>query len=215
MVSGELKGISVDILIAASLKVKCPIRRTDIRVLPWARAYKMALNKENIALFGMSRSKERDTLFQWAGPYATTKNALITRKSTKISIDNIEDLRMYTVGAIRDDISQKLALDLGVNKDNLRFANHPENLAKMLAIGRVDIWAYNDVTARWILRKLGYETDKYEIAKILSKNDAYFAFSKNTDKAAVALLQKGIDLLSETPGKYGESLIEDIVSNYL
>jgi len=33
--------------------------QAQIQVYPWARAYKMALEEENIILFGMARTKER------------------------------------------------------------------------------------------------------------------------------------------------------------
>ncbi|MDE1465203.1 substrate-binding periplasmic protein [Spartinivicinus poritis] len=212
---GKVEGIAVDILVAASSLVNCHVQRSDVEILPWARGYKYALTEYNTALFSMSYSKERSKLFLWAGPFAKTKNALIKKKVNNIIINPDSPIHTFVIGAIRNDISHQLALAAGAKNHNFRFANHPDNLARMLFKDRIDMWAYNYITARWIFRKLKYTADEFEIAYLMSENDNFFAFNKDTDREAIQLLQQGIDQLKTMPGKFGASKIEEIIRNYL
>lgn len=214
MVSGEVKGIFMDALIAASWKVNCPIKRSYIRLYPWPRAYKQAKDHSNTAIFAIVKTNDREPLFKWVGPLLSTTSVLIARKSRGISITNLKDLGNLLVGAVRSDAGYIISKSLGVNEQNFRFANHPDNLAKMLATGRVDLWSYDYITAMWILRKLKYEVDSFEVVKALKEVNVYFAFNKNTDDEAVKLLQKGLDILQNTPGLYGKSLLADIIADY-
>lgn len=212
---GVIKGIAVDILVAASRLVDCAIGRNSIEIIPWARGYKSALTKKNTCLFSMSYSEKRSKLFLWVGPFAKTKNVLIARKSSGILINEENPLTSLMIGAVRNDISHQLSLSAGAKPSNFRYANKPENLAQMLFKRRVDVWAYNYITARWIFRKLQYSSDEFEAVYSLSENDNFFAFHKDSNKDAADLLQKGIELLKLKKGKYGESQLAEIVSNYL
>lgn len=214
MVEGELKGISLDTLIAASLIVDCPVQRSFIRVLPWPRAYKMAIENQNTVIHSIVRTKSRESLFKWAGPITKGRVALIARKTRNISITNLNKLSSFLVGVVRNDIGHKDALKLGFKESNFRFANNAENLAQMLAVGRIDLWSYGDITANWVFRKLGYEIDSFEVINVLRYTQGYFAFNKHIDDEAITLLQQGIDKLKNSPGRYGKSLLEEIISNY-
>ncbi|MDE1465672.1 substrate-binding periplasmic protein [Spartinivicinus poritis] len=212
---GRVEGVAVDILVAASTLVNCHVRRSDIEILPWARGYKYALARPNTALFSMSFSEERSKLFLWAGPFAKTKNALIKKKASNIMISSRTPIHTFVIGAIRDDISHQLALAIGAKSHNFRFANHPDNLARMLYKDRIDMWAYNYITARWIFRKLRYPSDEFEIIYLMSENDNFFAFNKDTDRKAVQLLQQGINQLKAMPSGLGISKLEEIIRKYL
>lgn len=204
----------MDVLIAASVLINCPIQRTDIEVKPWTRGYNERLRNNNVSLFSMSRSKSRESLFYWVGPFSKTRNVLFAKKINKISIKNKVDLNDYIIGAIRNDISQQLIKSMVIS-NSFRYANHPDNLARMLLRDRIDIWAYNYITAKWIFRKMKYHFNDFEVVYVLSENDNFFAFNKTSDFEAIQLLQKGIDMLKKNPGRYGVSQLEDIIRNYL
>jgi ABC-type amino acid transport substrate-binding protein len=70
----------------------------------------------------------------------------------------------------------------------------PDAASKMLSTGKVDLWAYNELTAIEILTRNGQNMDDYEIVHVLSSSDLYFAFSKDVDDSIVQLLQKGVDM---------------------
>ncbi|MBU2713023.1 substrate-binding periplasmic protein [Zooshikella harenae] len=210
----KLVGIGVDVLIASSKMVDCPVHRSDIRVLPWARAYKMTKEKKDTVLFTIAKNKEREALFLWAGPFVEAKNVLIAKKTSNITINNY-DLNKWVIGAIRDDISFLLASKSGISEDRFRFARLPDHLAHMLSKGRIDMWAYSDHSAWWILRKHGYDRADFEVVKVLGVYKDFFAFNLRSNPTAVELLQTGIDMLKNTPGKIGKSMMEDILLKYL
>ena len=60
---GMLKGIAVDLLLAATQKSAFSLSLNDIRLLPWPRAYKMAEEGPNIVLFSTTRTEQRETKF--------------------------------------------------------------------------------------------------------------------------------------------------------
>jgi hypothetical protein len=86
-------------------------RRVDsndqIQVYPWARAYRMALEEENIILFGMARTKVRENKFKWIGPIAEKRDILAAKKGSGIKIDNLEDAKKVAyIGTLRDDTKE-------------------------------------------------------------------------------------------------------------
>ncbi|MFT6221479.1 MAG: ABC-type amino acid transport substrate-binding protein [Candidatus Endobugula sp.] len=65
----------------------------------------------------------------------------------------------------------------------------PDAASKMLSTGKVDLWAYNELTAIEILTRNGQNIDDYEIAHISNSDEMYFAFSKDEDDSVTQLLQ--------------------------
>ena len=57
--NGELKGRAVDLLVQATTLAGAPIKRTDVKVIPWARAYREALAGPNRVLFSVYRMPVR------------------------------------------------------------------------------------------------------------------------------------------------------------
>ena len=58
---GVLVGPSVDIVREIQKRVES---HEQIKVYPWARAYKMALEDENVILFGMTHTNVREDIFK-------------------------------------------------------------------------------------------------------------------------------------------------------
>ena len=90
------------ILVGPSVEIVKEIQRRvgsfeQIQVYPWARAYKMALEKENVILFGMTYTKVRQDKFIWVGPLATKRDILVAKKESGIKINSLDDAkRVYS-----------------------------------------------------------------------------------------------------------------------
>jgi len=52
-----IRGLAIDIMKELLRKTEI---QTNIQTYPWARAYKMALSEENILIFSLTRTKERE-----------------------------------------------------------------------------------------------------------------------------------------------------------
>ena len=99
--NGELVGYSVDIVKEIQRRVGS---QEQIKVLPWARAYNMALTEDNIVLFSITYTEERKNSFKWICPLLTKRDILVARKNSGISIKSIEDAKKVArIGTIRDD----------------------------------------------------------------------------------------------------------------
>lgn len=210
-----LRGIAVDLLVIASLNTEQPVHRGQIRLMPWARAYNTTLNTPNTMLFSTTRTPERERLFKWAGPIAATRVVLLARKADKIRIQSAADLQRYRIGVIHEDIGEQSLLALGVRKEQLQVSANADALIRQLHAGRIDLWAYEENVAHWFLRNANFNQDDFESVYQLKQGELWFAFNPNVSDEKVQQLQKAIDTLRQTPGKFGKTRYEDILIDYL
>lgn len=210
-----LQGISIDLLLKALSAINCSIKKSDIKVMPWTRGYYMALNQPNIVLFATSRIKSREKLFKWACTIINTQVALISRKDSQISINNVEEINQLTIGVVKDDVAEKLIHRLNVKPTNLKYGNnHPETLAKMLVLHRFDVWAYDEIVAFWILSRLGYNTSDFETIYSFQPVNNCYAFSNSTPNSTVNILQRAINDIKEKVNSSGQTVLEEIQMKY-
>lgn len=213
-VNGQAQGMSVDILLAAMKQVDLDLDRDSVHVLPWTRAYRIALSEPNTVLFSTNRSPYREALFQWVGPIADSRIVLLAKKTSKINIESIDDLTTLKIGVLKDDIGEQSLKALVTQKLSLEYINNPNSLAKMLAKDRIDIWAYEENPARWFLKQNQLNQDDFEVVYRLFESQLYYAFNRNISPEAVALLQLGIDNLKCTKASSSMSLYDEILSRY-
>jgi len=55
--------------------------KTNIKILPWARAYQTALNQKNMFIYPLVRTAERESKFIWIGKMLTIKLSWVKLKS--------------------------------------------------------------------------------------------------------------------------------------
>lgn len=193
--NGQPAGTAVDLLLKATEAVGSPINKRQITVAKWARAYKTVAEGTNAMLFSAARTEDRESSFKWAGPIDEIRTVMFAKKSAGIGkIDDIANIK-YKVGVVRDDVGDSLAKAAGVPESMITRNSGSEAMAKMLAGGRIDVWAYPEVAAIDFLEKAGENMDDYEVVYVLKSTKLYYAFSKDTDDSIVAKLQKGIDMV--------------------
>lgn len=210
-----LRGIAVDLLVSASQHTRQPVSRGEIRLQPWPRAYRTVLNKANTVLFSTTRTEEREKLFKWAGPIATTRVVLLARKSQQIRIESPADLQRYRIGTVPDDIGEQLVLAMGVNATQLKHSSNASALAQQLQAGRIDLWAYEENVAHWFLRNAKLNPDDFESVYLLKQGELWYAFNPKVSDTQVSDLQQAIDLLRQLPGRVGKTRYDDILLDYL
>lgn len=189
----QLKGIAVDLLLAATKSSSSKITSNSIRSFPWPRAYRMAEKGPKIVLFSTTRTEQREPLFHWVGPISPTRIVLLAKKSSSIKIESPADLNNYTIGAIIDDIGDQLVKSNGVKSSNIKYVPNADSIARMLSLGRIQLWAYEENVARWLIKKVGLKNDDFETVYTLNESDLYYALSKDIDIKTVNLLQQAID----------------------
>ena len=191
--NGRLKGISIELLLKMFRQVNSSKTAEDIKVLPWARAYKMAQTEKNTVLFSTTRTKSREKLFKWVGPIAPTVVSIIAKKGENFKIDSVADINALRVATVKDDIGELLLTNMGISINDLVRTSSSKAAARVLAAGRVDLWSYEQSVAKWNLNEVGQNPDDYKIVKILEKSHLYFAIQKDTDDKLVKSLQDALD----------------------
>ncbi|ODQ00207.1 MULTISPECIES: substrate-binding periplasmic protein [Salinivibrio] len=191
--NGQLKGIAVDFLEAATEAAGEPITRDQVKIQPWARGYATALSEPNTVLFSTTRTEEREDKFKWVGPITDTKIVVWAPKSKGITINSGSDFANYKVGVVRDDVGEHLLRSLGVSDNALRLSPKADLLAKQLAAGRVDMWAYEENVSSFIMSQNNVDTSQFEVVYVLSEAQLYYSLSKSTPDSYVEKLQAGVD----------------------
>ncbi|MCD4678443.1 MAG: transporter substrate-binding domain-containing protein [Desulfobacula sp.] len=186
--------------------------QADILMLPWARAYKMALEKENTLIFGIARTPKRENLFKWIGVTSPVNYCFFVLKNrSDIQIHTLEAAKQYNIGTTREDVMEQYLEEKGfVKKKNL----HPNfsydaNLDKLL-YRYIDLWGVVELTAYHILRTKQLPVDairKVYCLEGVSTEGAYMAFSKNTSDALVNQFQEALIKIKKD-GTYNRILVK-------
>ncbi|MCG2774673.1 MAG: transporter substrate-binding domain-containing protein [Desulfobacterales bacterium] len=186
---GVLVGPSVEIVKEIQRRVGS---HEQIKVYPWARAYKMALEDENIVLFGTTYTKERHDKFKWIGPLATKRDILVAKKGSGIKINSLEDAKkVKRIGTLRDDTRERLLNSLGFT--NLEPVSDEQKNAKKLVLGRIDLWTYKKPGLKTVCELAGVDYNEIEEVYHLRKIDLMIAFSKKTSDSIVQNWRNAFD----------------------
>ena len=188
--NGVLVGPSVDIVKEIQRRVGS---QEPIQVYPWARAYKMALEDENVILFSMTYTKLRYDKFKWIGPVAKKRDILVAKKGSGIKINSLEDAKKVNrIGTLRDDTRERLLKSLGFT--NLEPVSDEQMNAKKLDLGRIDLWTYKKPGLRTVCELAGVDYNEIEEVYHLREINLDIAFSKKTSDSIV---QKWRDAFNE------------------
>ncbi len=151
----------------------------DIQLLPWARAYRQALDRPNVILFSTARTPQREDLFYWVGPLYKVRFGFYARKNSSLCLYSLEDARkVKTIATYRHDVREQLLLTRGFT--NIERSKSAVSGLKKLVSGRVDLWLHSDVGAPWLARSVGIDFDQIKLVLPFEEIEAYIAISRKT-----------------------------------
>lgn len=186
---GVLVGPSVDTVREIQRRVGS---QEEIKVYPWARAYKMALEEENVVLFGMTHTKVRHNQFKWIGPLATKRDILVAKKGSGIKINSLGDAKKVNrIGTLRDDTRERLLKSHGFT--NLEPVSNEQMNAKKLILGRIDLWTFKIPGLRTVCELAGVDYNQLEEVYSLREINLDIAFSKKTSELIVQKWQNAFN----------------------
>lgn len=194
---GQLQGYSAEVLQAMLEAAGSQQTLADVRVWPWARGYETVRHEPDTVLFSTTRTASREPLFQWVGPLARDRVTLLARRDADIRVDDVRSLNQtdYRIVIIREDIGAQRLLEEGVDESLLRTAINNSSALSMLEAGRVDLWAYGEDVAYWLMHEQGVDPEQFESVYTLSEADLYFAVNPETDPELVDYMQSLLDEL--------------------
>ncbi|MDM8521939.1 transporter substrate-binding domain-containing protein [Desulfococcaceae bacterium HSG8] len=203
--NGKITGLSTKVVRAVLKELGM---NPGIRIYPWARAYKMASEQENVLIYSILRTAEREKLFRWVGKIAVSEMYLFRlNERNDIKINSLGDAKKYTVGVTRETAPHQYLSERGfdlkevVSRDDL-------NIRKLVR-GRIDLMPYYEAPFLHKVRNLGYDPGKFEKAYFMNdaSEELYMAFSNNTSDKIVEKFAKALERI-KTDGTYDKIVKE-------
>lgn len=211
---GMLKGISVDLLELIFGKLEAGLTRQQVQVVPWTQGYQRALNEKNTVLFVMIRLPERESKFKWVGPIAPERIVVFSLAGKGLAVSSVSDLKKYRIGVVKDDRGEYLLTASGFDRAKMEVRENAASLIDSLRAGKIDAMVYGDMAAQWLARQLGGKPNELEIALVLSEDETYYAFNKETADDVVQAFQKALDRLKREKEPDGTSAYEKVIAMY-
>lgn len=181
--NGKILGPSTELVKAVLDEANIPY---TIEVLPWARAYNVALTQPNTMIYSLARTAQRETLFQWIGSVMRLNYYLVGMESLKlhqpITLDSLKKLR---IGVIRDSATEQHLIALGF--ENLYLVSKPSQSINMLKLGRIDLFPTNYSSFQFSCLYMKVDCQQIKPLYHLDKLTAslFFALSNQTDSEVV------------------------------
>ena len=196
---GELTGMAVEIMHLLLKEIED--EGAEIKVLPWARAYRMALRSKNTLIFSISRNESRENLFEWCCPFFKMEVNFFKLKSrTDINIKNLDDAKRYKMGLVREDARHHFFKSKGFT--SIQLVMQDEQNIKMLFNGRIDIMPHTPFLMNYQMKSIKeYEYSDLESFYTVEEasNTLYMAFSRQTETAIVEKFKKGLEKIKTYP----------------
>jgi polar amino acid transport system substrate-binding protein len=195
---GRLTGMSTEVVQAVLKEVGM---QASIQSMPWARAYDIALNSENVLIYSILRTPQRDKLFKWVGVIAPTHWYLYSKPDRNIRLASLDDARKYQIATVKEDAGEQYLVSKGfVVGKNLQSNNKYEYNYEKFKAGRVDLWITIEVNARYLMRQAGDDPNKTAVRALslpdLGSNDGLnMAFGPKTPDALVERFRKGLETI--------------------
>jgi polar amino acid transport system substrate-binding protein len=137
----------------------------------WSRAYQLAQRDSNTCIYSMSRSPERESLFQWIGELSYNHTALYTMASrADVQVSSLDDARRYVVAVTRDDVTHHYLKSRGFEEGkNLYVLQSISNMLPVLSGRRndIDLIIVNDTILRYRAQEAGLDATQFRRLLVL------------------------------------------------
>lgn len=167
-------------------------QRAPISVVPWARGYQLAQVRPNTGLFVTMRTAQRESLFKWVGPLIRSVTGFYALRSSALQIASLDAARQFDAIVVpRDWYSHQRLQAEGFA--NLHPVTEPAQMVRMLKRGRVKLMVLDNLSLNALLTQGGIRAGEVELLYSFMHNDAYIAFSPQTDDALISRWQAELD----------------------
>lgn len=171
---GRVTGYSVDIVQAIQRSLE---DKTEIEVMPEARAIHLARTEPNVLVFSFSRTDKREDEFYWISHLSVKAWSVYALSTNPIKISSMDQLRQAkSIGVVRGDIREEWLKEQ--NFANLHLSvNHQQNINRLRS-ERLELIAYESQGIQHLLWEAGLSSDDIKTVFELKKSDVYLMMSK-------------------------------------
>ncbi|KQU76913.1 MULTISPECIES: ABC transporter substrate-binding protein [unclassified Rhizobacter] len=198
-VNGQVTGLGTEV-VQAVLK-EAGFAGTPIQVMPWARAYDIALNQENVLIYSITRTPQREKRFKWVGVIAPTRWYLFSLSGRTPPVKTLDDARRFQTATVNEDAGEQYLVANGFQiGQNLQSSNRYELNYEKLKGGRVDLWIANELNATYLVRQAGDDPARMvqrtlALTDLGSEGGLDMAFSLKTPDEVVERFRKGLETI--------------------
>lgn len=194
---GEVRGLSTAVVRAVLAEAGL---EASIQLMPWARAYDLALHTENVLIYSITRTPAREALFKWVGQVAPSTWFLYSLRGHELGLKTLDDARPYRIATVYQDVGEQFLLEHGFDPQrNLQSSNRYAHNYEKLKLGRVDLWIANAAMVDYLLREVGEDPARQLTVELplheLGDKGLYMAFSRATPDALVERCREAFERL--------------------
>lgn len=132
--AGRLDGFTIELVKALAREAGYQL---EIELMPWARAYKRARSEQNLLIFSIAKTPEREPMFNWVGTHCRIPLYLWAAKNHPITeVSDINALKAYSFAIINGSRMEQYLTQKGFT--NLYRLANIEQIFGMLQMGRAD-----------------------------------------------------------------------------
>lgn len=163
-----------------------------VETLSWNRAYRAVLDHSRRVLYPATRTAGREDKLKWVGPISRTRWRLIGLAGQGPRLDHLDQARQIgSIGVKAGSARAEFLSDAGFT--NLQTVPDDDAAARMLAAGRIDLWAAGRLVAERAMRNVGGDPQALELRLTYRTCYLYMALSRDSTPTVVARLQTALD----------------------
>ena len=127
------------------LKKGAGLQNSPVQVYPWARAYKMALERKNTFIFSIVRTPEREDKFIWVRALGNDAFGFYGKRPIEqYQIYQIADAKRWLTVVLRQDLVFETLTSLGFEeRRHLIIASNLDSVFKLFFSGKADLVVTN------------------------------------------------------------------------
>jgi len=169
----------------------------DIQLMPWARAYDLALHGDQVLIYSIARTPAREDKFKWVGQVAPSEWSLYSLRGHELGLKTLDDARKYRIATVFQDVGEQFLIEHGFEpQHHLQSSNKYEHNYEKLKLGRVDLWIANGFVAEYLVRRAGDDPANLHAELRLQElggDGLYMAFSLDTPDALVERCRRALE----------------------
>ncbi|MGO1750797.1 MAG: substrate-binding periplasmic protein [Marinobacter sp.] len=190
----DISGLCTDIL-------KALMAKTDLAYSTKLRALNYGLNRAgehpDHAIYCVSKTADREPLYDWVGPLASIKWTLFAKPGSSIELDDLEDAREYKIGGYNGDVMTSYLDEKGF--DVQAISNNGLN-ARRLENDQIGLWVADGLAGPYLAADTANVTDLKHVL-VFRETPMYLAVNKETDPKILKALHEGYRKLVESGEK--------------
>jgi polar amino acid transport system substrate-binding protein len=188
---GKLQGSATEVVRGMVARAGVP---ASFEVLPWDKAYVRAQGQKDACLFATARLENRERLFLWVGPIATSLWAVYGKSDFGLPIRGVKDLAPYKIGTVVRDAKNEFLRENAVNE--LRAVREDAQNPPRLLLPRdhpdhIDLWITDLHAGRETARTANVTGIK--VVFVANELPLYLACNPQTDRKIVKALADALE----------------------